>query len=398
MNELLKDKLFKKLDEKENRIIEIRRYLHEHPELSFKEEKTSKFINDFYKYKDAKVTKDIGGSYGVAVEIKGFKTGRTIALRADFDALPIKEETDLHFKSKNDGIMHACGHDAHTAFLLILGESLIELKSELPGKIIIIHQHAEEVPPGGARDFIDSGILDDIDEIYGIHVLPFAGPEVIAYREGPTMAGRSNFDIKIKGRGGHAAKPSTANDALVAGAYFVTTIQTVVSRRMDPFKSVVVTIGAFEAPGGYNVIQDKITLKGTSRYMNENIKEDIYYEIKRITNGLETMFGVEVELDYKFDYPVLVNSSLQTHALRDILKESEGTYFKHLVESDQIAASEDFACYLQNYPGSFFFVGCKPEGVEKPYENHHPKFDINENSLIVCAKALGEVVLKRLEI
>lgn len=168
----LVEELHAKLEDKNERMIEIRRHLHAHPELSFEEEQTAKYIADFYDGKDVTVTTNVGNGYGIIVEINGSGEGPTIGLRADFDALPITEEADVPFKSTNEGVMHACGHDAHTAYLLILGESLIELKDKWNGTIKLIHQHAEEASPGGAKSIMESGLLDDVDEVYGMHVFP----------------------------------------------------------------------------------------------------------------------------------------------------------------------------------------------------------------------------------
>ena len=178
---MLRSLLFKKLEQKEHDMIKHYRYLHQYPEPSFFEEKTAQYIEMFYKDKEVKIHNRIGGNYGLIVEINGGKPGRTIALRADFDALNIDEETGLAFSSKHKGWMHACGHDAHTAYLMVLAESLIELKDSLPGKVVIIHQHAEELAPGGAIDMLESGLLDTVDEIYGIHLFPDFTPEVISY-------------------------------------------------------------------------------------------------------------------------------------------------------------------------------------------------------------------------
>ena len=168
----MKNQLMEMLESRKEEIIEIRRYLHENPELSFQEEKTAQYIVDFYKEKDVDIQRNVGNGYGIIVTIKGGKPGKTIGLRADFDALPIVEETDVPFKSKNEGVMHACGHDGHTAYLLVLADCLIQLKSELAGTIKIIHQHAEEAPPGGAKSIIESGLLDDLDAIFGVHLFP----------------------------------------------------------------------------------------------------------------------------------------------------------------------------------------------------------------------------------
>ncbi|MCJ1748636.1 amidohydrolase [Mammaliicoccus sciuri] len=393
----LKEKLFNLIEKKESAMIDIRRHLHQHPELSFEETQTAEYIKSFYEGKDVKVTQPLEKEHAIIVEIKGGQEGRTIGLRADFDALPITEETDVPFKSQNEGVMHACGHDAHTAYLMGLADALIEIKEELPGTVKIIHQHAEEKPPGGAKALVESGVLDDLDEVYGIHIVPVAGPEFIGYNKGPSFSGSSTFKLTINGLGGHAASPHKTHDALVAGTNFVNAIQTIVSRRIDPLDMGVVTIGAFEAPGGYNVIQDKVTIKGTARYLNPELEETIYQEIKKIADSVAVGFDIEYDLDYQFGYPVLYNHPEQTDKVAEILSNSKGDYFQQLVEIPQVTGSEDFAYYLQKIPGSFYIVGSKPEGVTEPYMNHHPKFDVNEDCLQVAAKSLGEITLNRLE-
>ncbi|WP_425254917.1 M20 metallopeptidase family protein [Mammaliicoccus sciuri] len=393
----LKEKLFNLIEKKESDMIDIRRHLHQHPELSFEEAQTAEYIKSFYEGKDVKVTQPLEKEHAIIVEIKGGQEGRTIGLRADFDALPITEETDVPFKSQNEGVMHACGHDAHTAYLMGLADALIEIKEELPGTVKIIHQHAEEKPPGGARALVESGALDDLDEVYGIHIVPVAGPEFIGYNKGPSFSGSSTFKLTINGLGGHAASPHKTHDALVAGTNFVNAIQTIVSRRINPLDMGVVTIGAFEAPGGYNVIQDKVTIKGTARYLNPELEETMYQEIKKIADSVAVGFDIEYDLDYQFGYPVLYNHPEQTDKVAEILSNSKGDYFQQLVEIPQVTGSEDFAYYLQKIPGSFYIVGSKPEGVTEPYMNHHPKFDVNEDCLQVAAKSLGEITLNRLE-
>lgn len=397
MNDL-KEKLFKLIEERENEMIEIRRHLHQYPELSFEEENTAEYIKSFYQDKNVKISQPVKNEHGIIVEINGGKEGRRIGLRADFDALPITEEADVPFKSTNEGVMHACGHDVHTAYLMGLADALIELKEELPGTIKIIHQHAEEKPPGGAKAIVESGALDDIDEIYGIHIVPVASPDFIGYHKGKAFSGSSTFKLTINGLGGHAASPHKTHDALVAGTNFVNTIQTVVSRRIDPLEMGVITIGAFEAPGGYNVIQDSVTIKGTARYLNPDYEEKMYEEIKKISDSIALGFDVECNLDYHYGYPVLYNHEEQTDKMVDILEKSKGDYFNHLIEIPQASGSEDFAYYLQKIPGTFYIVGSKPENTDTPYMNHHPKFEVNEDCMAVASKSLGEIVLNRLDL
>ena len=385
------------LEARKDEMIEIRRYLHENPELSFKEEKTAQYIADFYNGKDVKVETNVGNGYGIIVTIVGGKPGKTIGLRADFDALPITEEADVPFKSKNEGVMHACGHDAHTAYLLVLADCLIQLKEELNGTIKIIHQHAEEVPPGGAKSIFDSGKLDDLDAIFGIHVLPMDPAGVVGYRSGYAFNGRSYFKLKIQGTGGHGSSPHTANDSIVAGAHFVTVVQTIISRRLNPMDPGVVTIGSFDGKGTFNVIKDSVELEGDIRYMSAESQKIIEEEFKRIVKGIEAEFGVECILEYKSDYPPLYNTPEYTELVAESLKNANDKDIKEVKQYPPLAPSEDFAYYLEKIPGSYFFIGCTPKGVEKPYFNHHPKFDIDEDAILVAAKAVGHVVCSYFE-
>ncbi|EAH4443379.1 M20 family metallopeptidase [Listeria innocua] len=389
----MRTQLMNMLQERKDEITQIRRHLHEHPELSFHETETAKYIQDFYKGKDVEVTTEVGNGHAVVVTIKGGKPGKTIALRADFDALPIEEQTDLPFKSKNPGVMHACGHDGHTAYLLVLADCLIQLKENIPGTIKIIHQHAEETPPGGAKSVVESGILDDVDQIFGIHVFPFGESGQVYYHSGYAMAGRTYFKLKIQGVGGHGSSPHMANDAIVAGAYFVTAIQTVVSRRLNPFDTGVITIGSFDGKGSFNVIKDAVELEGDVRYMNTENRDKIDAEIHRIVAGIEAMFGVSVELAYTNDYPPLYNDPVVTEQVIASLQKGLGEYLTDISTYDMLSGSEDFAYYLQKIPGVFFYIGAKPKNIPHAYFNHHPKFDIDEDALLVAAKSVADVVL-----
>lgn len=381
------------LQERKDEITQIRRHLHEHPELSFHEAETAKFIQDFYKGKDVEVATEVGNGHAVVVTIKGGKPGKTIALRADFDALPIEEQTELPFKSKKPGVMHACGHDGHTAYLLVLADCLIQLKENIPGTIKIVHQHAEETPPGGAKSVVESGILDDVDQIFGIHVFPFGESGQVYYHSGFAMAGRTYFKLKIQGVGGHGSSPHMANDAIVAGAYFVTAIQTVVSRRLNPFDTGVITIGSFDGKGSFNVIKDAVELEGDVRYMNTENRDKMDAEIHRIVAGMEAMFGVTLELTYTNDYPPLYNDPAVTEQVVASLQKGVGEYLTGISEYDMLSGSEDFAYYLQKIPGVFFYIGAKPKNTSNAYFNHHPKFDIDEDALLVAAKSVVDVVL-----
>ncbi|WP_342615856.1 amidohydrolase [Peribacillus frigoritolerans] len=388
----MKSKLMNMLEARKEEMVQIRRHLHENPELSFKEEKTAKYIIDFYNGKDVSIQTNAGNGLGIIVTIEGGKPGKTIGLRADFDALPITEEAEVPFRSKNEGVMHACGHDGHTAYLLVLADCIIELKDSLSGTIKIIHQHAEETPPGGAKSIMESGVLDELDAVFGIHLFPSHPAGVVGYRSGYSMAGRTYFKLAIKGVGGHGSSPHMANDTIVAGAHFVTAIQTVISRRLNPFDMGVVTIGSFDGKGSFNVIKDRIEIEGDVRYMTAETQQLIDKEIHRIVKGIETEFDVQCELTYVPDYPPLYNDPELTGFVKNSLESMNDNDIKNVVEFPVFSGSEDFSYYAEKIPGCFFYIGCKPKGVEKAYFNHHPKFDIDEDALLIASKSVAQVV------
>lgn len=390
----VKSKLMNMLEARKGEIVQIRRHLHENPELSFKEEKTAQYIIDFYKGKDVSIQTNVGNGLGIIVTIEGGKPGKTIGLRADFDALPITEEAEVQFRSKNEGVMHACGHDGHTAYLLVLADCINELKDSLSGTIKIIHQHAEETPPGGAKSMMESGVLDELDAVFGIHLFPSHPAGVVGYRGGYSMAGRTYFKLAIKGVGGHGSSPHMANDAIVAGAHFVTAVQTVISRRLNPFDMGVVTIGSFDGKGSFNVIKDRIEIEGDVRYMTAETQQLIDKEIHRIVKGVETEFDVQCELTYVPDYPPLYNDPELTEFVKNSLESMNDKEIKKVVEFPVFSGSEDFSYYAEKIPGCFFYIGCKPKGVEKAYFNHHPKFDIDEDALLIAAKSVAQVVCR----
>lgn len=385
--------MMNRLDGKEQRMIEIRRYLHEHPELSFEEEETARYIEEFYKEVPIdSLASHIGGQHGVLATIKGGKPGKTIALRADFDALPIQEETGLSFASKTEGVMHACGHDAHTAYMLVLAETLAEIKEQLSGTIKILHQPAEEKSPGGALTIIQSGVLEDVEVILGIHVMTNMETGKIYFRAGNTQSGNANFTLRIQGKGGHGSSPHLSNDAIVAGSAFVVQIQTIVSRRINPFDMAVVSIGSFDGKGAANVIKDSVTLEGNVRYMSDEARDIIQKEVTRFAKGLEESYGVTAALHYTNDYPVLCNDPAVTGQVSDAVKQAGIREVLEVAECLPQPPSEDFARYLQIKPGCFFYVGAMPANGSS-YPHHHPKFEIDERSLLISAKAMAAAVL-----
>lgn len=389
---LLKE-IFDEIDKRQDEMVDHRRHLHENPELSFEEVETAKYLADYYKGKDVEVTKNMGGN-GLRVVIDTGKPGKTIALRADFDALPIQEETGLPFASKNPGVMHACGHDAHTGYLMVLADILLEKKEKLRGKIVIIHQHAEETPPGGAKSMIEAGVLDGVDNVFGIHVMSNIDYGVVHYHKGNIQAGRSRFAVKFQGKGGHGSMPHLANDTIVAASHFVTAVQTIVSRRLSPFENGVVTIGSFEGEGSFNIIKDSVRLTGDIRSLSDETRETIEREIDRIARGIGETFGMEVEVECTSDYPVLYNDPAMTDLVVGAIKEADIKEVREIYDGGPLPSSEDFSYYAKERPSCFYYVGAKKE--DAPYASHNPKFDIREDAMVICAKTMAAVVVKYL--
>lgn len=394
--EVLLKELLEMLETKEQEMIEIRRHLHENPELSFEETETAKFIKNFYKDKECKVTTDIGGQHGILVDIKGGLPGDMLAIRADFDALPIHEEADVPFRSKVDGVMHACGHDAHTAYMLVLAECLISVKDRLKGTVRIIHQPAEEVPPGGAITMVKEGCLDGVSHVFGIHVISTMPTGVIAYHAGSVHTGRATFKIKIQGKGGHGAVPHEAKDSILAGAEFVTGIQKIVSRKINPMDTVTVTIGSFDGRGTANIIKDSVVLEGDIRMLKEESREIVEQEFRRILEGVCIANDMTYELDYKNDYKVCINDEATTTRIVTALSEANLQEVSSIVDCGAQSPSEDFAYYAEKRPSCFFFVGAHEPGTEA-YGHHHPKFRIDEKSLLISSKAMAVAVLNYME-
>lgn len=392
----VQETLLARLAASQAEIIAIRRHLHEHPEVSFKEKTTAAYIRNFY-LKLGLTPVPYGEGYGLAVDIDSGHSGPHIALRADFDALAVQEDNDLPFASQNPGVMHACGHDGHTAYLLILARELNALKTQLKGSIRIIHQPAEEVSPGGAKGMIEAGVLNDIDQVLGLHVMSSMPTGSIGYHAGETQTGRSNFTLTFTGKGGHASMPQLANDAIVAGSYFVTALQTVVSRRIDPFDTASVTIGSFDGVGSYNAIKQSVTLKGDVRVMKEATRKTVRAAIEQIIGGIEAMFGVKADLDYDDNYPVLVNDATLTTSTVAALKAAALPEVSDIFDCGPQDPSEDFAYYAQEKPSLFFYIGCAvPDGKAHPH--HSPDFLLNEDSLIIAAKAAGVAALAALDL
>lgn len=386
----MKDTLFSRLEEHYDEMVEIRRHLHQHPELSFKEVKTPAYIAEYHQKLGHEVRTGVG-ERGVVATLRGGKPGKTVALRADFDALPIKEETDVPYKSTIDGVMHACGHDAHTATLLVLAKVLNSMKDEIEGNIVFIHQHAEEMAPGGAIAMIEDGCLEGVDVIFGTHLWATTPLGTIEYRVGPIMAASDRFDIDIYGKGGHGAQPHLTKDAIVVASTLVNNLQQIVSRRVDPIESGVVTVGNFVSENAFNVIADKAKLGGTVRTFSPEVRDLMEREMGRIVKGTCLSADVDYEFNYYRGYPAVVNHKEETEFLVELAKNVPGV--EHVEEMAPTMGGEDFAYYLENVKGTFFFTGAKHPEWDTAYPHHHPKFNIDERSMLIAARTLGAATI-----
>ena len=361
-------------------IYTYRRDFHQNPELSFQEYRTAETIS---KYLDSfGITHKTNiGETGIVGEID-FGEGPTIALRADMDALPIQEIGDLEYKSKNEGVMHACGHDGHMAILLGAANVLSKNKKIKKGKIRFIFQPAEE-GGGGARYMIEDGCLEGVDEIYGLHLWNYQPLGEIGVKEGPVMAAADMFDIIVKGKGGHGATPQGTIDAIVVASHLVTALQTIVSRDTNPLENTVVTIGKISGGENFNVIADQVKLSGTTRAYTEKNRIMIKNRMKDIIDGVSKAFGSEIVLNYKEGYPPTINHKLPTKHILDSASQvvGKGAGFPYLS-----MGGEDFSYYLQNIPGCFFFIGSAPDEKDTLSTPHHcSHFNIDERALLVGA-------------
>ncbi|WP_026858992.1 amidohydrolase [Jeotgalicoccus psychrophilus] len=385
------DSLFKTLDSLNEEIISIRRHLHKYPELSFEEVETPAYIAEFHEKLGHTVKTGVGGN-GVLAYLKGSHDGPTVALRADFDALPIHEETDLEFQSVNDGVMHACGHDGHTATLLGVAKALNKHKEELHGNVVFIHQHAEELPPGGAKPMIEDGALEGVDVIFGTHLQAQMPLYEINYRTDELQASSDSFEVTILGKGGHGAMPQDTKDSILIASQLVDNFQQIVSRRVNPLQSAVLSVCSFEAIGPYNVIANTAKIKGTVRTLNEQTRELMEKEMKRVIEGTCHLSGADFEFKYERGYPVLINHKEETEFVMNVAETVPEV--KEIKETEPIMGGEDYSYYLQEVKGTYFFTGAQPEGVEDPYPHHHPKFDIDEKSLVVASKILAKSTME----
>lgn len=394
----------------ESKVIAWRRDLHQHPELSNREFRTAKVVADHLKSLGLEVQTGVAHT-GVVAVLRGALPGKVVALRADMDALPVTEETGLPFASKvkttyngqEVGVMHACGHDCHTAILMGVAEILTSMKQELRGTVKFIFQPAEEgAPPGeegGAELMIKQGVLENPkpDAIFGLHV--FAGLESgkIAYRPGPTMAAVDNLEITIKGRQTHGAKPWAGVDPIVVSSQVILGLQTIVSRQVDvTAEPSIITIGSIHGGVRHNIIPDSVHLLGTIRTFNEEMQNDIHARIQNTSEQIARSAGARARVTIRKLYPVTHNDEALTAKMVPSLERAVGK--ENVMTMSKITGAEDFSFYQKKIPGFFFFVGVTPKSDLKTADaNHSPRFYVDESALRSGLKAMVQVALDFLE-
>jgi amidohydrolase len=368
------------------KMVEWRRYLHRNPELSYEERRTAAWIAEKLSGFGCEVTTGIGGGHGVMAVIRGGKPGPVIALRADIDALPIQDEKNCDYRSTVPGVMHACGHDGHTAALLGVAAYYSGIQSELAGERRLLFQPAEEVSPGGAVGMIAAGVLDGVDAIYGVHLWSPIPYGKTASKAGPLMAAADEYTVEIIGKGGHGALPHETIDTVVIGSALVQALQTIVSRSVDPLAPSVVTVGSIHAGTTANVIAERCELKGTVRTFDEGIRGRIKERLAALVEQTCAMHGASGKLDYRDGYPAVVNDERETARFFEVAAEAFGS--ESVEVAPPIMAGEDYAYYLQRIPGCFMFVGAGNPDCEAVYPHHHPKFDIDERAMLMSARLL----------
>lgn len=378
-------------------VIADRRYLHENPELSFKETKTAAFVAERIRSLGVDdVRTGIGGN-GVTGLIRGTGKGpgadRVVMVRADMDALPIHEATTHGFASTVPGVMHACGHDAHTSMLLGLTRVLIDRRDTFAGTVKVLFQPAEELPPGGAIGMIRDGALEDprVDAVLGLHVAAEIPAGKIGIRPGPSSASGDQFTIHIKGKGGHAARPQAAVDPVAVGSQIVTALQSLVSRETDPIASGVVSVTAFLAGEAFNVIPDTAELRGTIRTLDPDVRDHLEQRLKDVAIGIGTAMRAEVEIDYLRGYPSVINDQAMFELVREAAITAVGA--DEVIDLPPTMGGEDFSYFSLERPGMFFMVGVQNEEKGIVWPHHHPKFDLDEEGMAPGIATMANSVL-----
>jgi len=375
-------------------VVADRRDIHQNPELGYNEKRTAALVAARLTDLGLTVRTGVGGT-GVVGILKGGRPGKTVLLRADMDALPIHEENQTSYVSRNPGVMHACGHDAHTSILLGVVRVLTDRRHEIPGTVAFMFQPAEE-GGAGAQRMIDDGVLDDppVDAAFGLHVDADRYVGQVAVRSGPAMASADRFTITIKGKGGHAAAPHRTVDPIVVGAHIITALQTIVGREVSPNEPAVVTVGSLAAGTAANVIPDTATIKGTVRAYNADVRQHVENRVSELTRGIAAAMRASAEIEYRIGYPVLVNHAEQVALVKAAVGEVLGP--DAVLERDPVMGAEDFAFVLQKVPGAFMHLGVRNRSWKTPRPVHTATFDLDEGALPIGVAVLSATALKYL--
>jgi len=368
------------------RLSEWRRAFHRRPETAFKEIETSATLRAYFERLGMPVR--AMAKTGLRADLQGLPGGRTVALRADMDALPLEEEGDKPGFSENPGACHACGHDGHMAALMGAADMLFRRKGDFQGRVVFLCQPAEELPPGGAGPMIEEGALDGVDSIFGLHFWQPLPTGKIGLIAGPVMAQSDNFRITVIGRGGHGSMPQSTADPILAAGHLIVALQSVVSRNVDPLKPAVLSFGTVSGGTVYNIIPNEVRLSGTVRTFDPAVQALMIKRLAEITEATGRAGGVRTVLEYEDGYPPLVNPPASVEFVRRMIDSLWGP--DAFVPFSPVMGGEDFACYLQKIPGAFIFLGA---GDGMPYPHHHPGFDLDERALVPAAALLAALAL-----
>ncbi|KOR77540.1 N-acyl-L-amino acid amidohydrolase [Bacillus sp. FJAT-21352] len=376
-------------------VIAWRRYLHKYPELSFQEEKTAQFVYEkLQTFGELEISRPTKTS--IMARLIGQQPGKVIALRADMDALPIEEENDFDFVSQNSGVMHACGHDGHTAMLLGTAKIFTQIKEQIKGEVRFLFQHAEELPPGGAQEMVRAGALEGVDMIIGTHLLSTLPLGKIGLGYGPIMAGADTFNITLVGKGGHASQPELTVDPIAIGTQVVSNLQHIVSRYRDTQEALVISVTQFHGGSAINVIPSKVNIGGSVRSFNPQLQVEIPNYIERIVKGITEAHGATYDFDYQFGYAPTINDEEVTRLMDETVCEVFGEESREILKP--IMGSEDFSAFQEVVPGTYIGIGARNEEKGIIYPHHHPKFTVDEQALHNGVKLYVHGTLKMLNL
>jgi len=371
-------------------LVAWRRDFHRHPEIAFEERRTSSVIAKFFE--NLGLPARPAGGTGLVARLEGKPGGKTVCLRADMDALPLKEEGDKDYISENPDACHACGHDGHMAILMGVAKLLSERKEEFRGKVVFLFQPAEERIPGGAKRMIEEGALQGVDAIFGLHLWQPLPTGKIGIVKGAMMAAPDEFSVTVIGKGGHGSMPQTTIDPILVASQLVINLQSIVSRNVDPLKSAVVSLGTIQGGTIFNIIPCEVKLTGTVRTFDPELRQFMEKRVREVVQGTCQTFGAKGEINYIRGYPALINDASMTELVKEVARNSLGE--NCLREIDPVMGGEDFAYYLQCIPGAFLFFGM---GDGMIYPHHHPGFDLDEKSLPLATLFMSSLALDYLK-